>query len=406
MARAGKHPPERKRLAQIMRRWITAGALLTVLILAGIWIVSEQTRPLRITATDLSESSARLLLEYITCEGWLKRKAVLASQNEAEPGNTHSSDIQIATWSKSLASNYVSTLSVNSAESMPRSIQAVGLGPNNARIALPIALDHVEFSFRRDLFAKNGLVVDDRIISFSDLNSVLHTFVAKDFFPLLVAGGDDRSLLDFLAVLVVSMSGVEAYDRVESNLAVLDWSNVDELKLVMALPELTEALEWMRMWKLDGVLHPDWLDFSPDDVLSIARLRLTASCVMRLSEHRQWPVGVLQNWQTSPFPFRDPQSAGSALLAPVVVAMIPQTGRYSENLVPLVTLLSGKEFQETVVQDWGLAPVHNTAEALDRESSDLRFWAAASRRLVPGWDAELSKESLSRLADIIRTALR
>jgi len=400
---ANEHPKVKKQKA---RFWIAAGALSLLLLIAGAWFVARQSRPLRISAAGLSESSSKVLAAYMMRQGWLGRKAALVGPEGVEPVDGSVPDIRIASWTGSPVSDEVSVLDGISVGSMPGSIQAIGLGKDGDRLALPIALDHVELAFRRDLFARNGLVVENRIVSFSDLNTVLHAMVAKDFFPLLVAGGDDRALLDFLAVLVVSMGGLGAYEAAEKSLSTFDWQNGGLPAGLSAIPALRDALDWMRTWKRDGVLHPEWLAFRASDVLSIARLRLTASCVMRLSEHRQWPVGVLQNWQASPFPFRDPQVAGSALLAPVVVVMVPRAGRYAKKLVPLVAEFSGEVFQETVVQDWGLAPVLGNAEALDRESGDLRFWAAASRRLLPGWDAELSGKSMKLFSEAVRIALR
>lgn len=380
-------------------------SLFLILVLTGVIVSVVLTRPLQVALAGLSEPAVSRVVEYFDGERWLGRTVSLTDLEETLLTGKNKPDILIAPWTENLAGYGLHALDTKNDYTMPRSTRSVGLDETGARLALPIAIDHVELAFRRDLFASKGLLVDDRILSFSDLDEVLARFVAKDFYPLLLAGGEDRALLDVVAAMVLSTGGLEAYDSMTQLLLGFDWNDDVGKVLIEGGPYLAETLDILRRWKAQGILHPEWLSFKASDVRAIAELRLSAACVMRLSEHRLWPVGYLRNWQSSPFPFKDPLAAGSALLAPVLSVSLPYDGRFYKKLEPLVSALSNEQFQESVVQDWGLAPAHSSVTTLDREASDLRFWAAASRRLVPGWDAELNKASLGLLAEAVRKAL-
>jgi len=381
--------------------------LSTVLGSAGLWFVFEKARPLTVAVAEMSETSARRMVDYITTEGWLDGRTIqTASWDRNDSMKKAKFDILVAPWNDEIIGYDLFDLSAFSAETMPRSIRALGLDGDNKRIALPIAIDHVELAFRRDLFEQIGLVVEERVLSFGELDTALRTLVAKDFFPLMVAGGEDRNLLDFVAALTLSSGGLEAYETVARTLTVFDWKTGDIKAFLAASTELTEVLEILRRWKREEILHPEWTNFKTGDVLAVARLRLTAACVMRLSEHRTWPVEYLRNWQSSPFPFMDPRAAGTALLSPVITVSVSSGSRFASKLAPLVSKLHEEKFQESVVQDWGLAPVHNTARAVDREAGDLRFWAAASRRLLSGWDTDLTTDQVALVASAIRELLR
>ena len=64
-----------------------------------------------------------------------------------------------------------------------------------------------------------------------------------------------------------------------------------------------------------------------------------------------------------------------------------------------------RQFQDEVVRAWRLAPVHSTAEPLDRESRDLRFWAAASRLILPSLSDVMQPEHRDALADYLQALL-
>ena len=79
-----------------------------------------------------------------------------------------------------------------------------------------------------------------------------------------------------------------------------------------------------------------------------------------------------------------------------------QARPWREEALELLPRLVEAEFQSEVVQRWRLAPVNSTAEALDRESGEVRFWAAASRDILPSLADALPPETAAALAEAVR----
>ncbi|MFW6364306.1 MAG: hypothetical protein ACOC0D_10715 [Spirochaeta sp.] len=376
---------------------VTASVLMFALLIA------KPTPMIGIQGLDEQQSTA--LIEYVSSEseGFGTQVEVLLQQ-DSQP--RRSADIIFQPKNHSLISNpqdYV-RLESEALGAIPRSISQTGV-IGDRQIALPIALDHVELAFRRDLFASNGLPVQERVLQLADLEAVLNRLAEPRFYPLAVAGGNDEALLDLISVLVLSLGGVERYQTL---VQLMESPTLPEDLLTIDLGNgwiLNNTLQLLEQWEDQGILHPEWAAFSSSDVLEFAQRQLTAAVIMRLSTHRTWPVQVLRRWQSSPFPFADPAKAGTGLIVPTLVAAVPKNAARADEAAGIIPGFVGKGFQDSAVQSWRLAPVHSTAQALDRESGDLRFWAAASRELLPPLSHALSPEGAAELVAQLRVAL-
>lgn len=374
--------------------WIIPAALaLVAAIIGGIVWWQDAHRPLEIIATgtnpallaDLATALQRPDLPVIVAPADSKNKPDLVLSQGLPPPDSR-----------------VFTLTPPSLDQAPSAMARLGLATDGSkRLALPIALDHVELAFRRDLFAAAGLNVDDRILALAELEKVLQPLAAKDFYPLLIAGGDDQALLDAISVLVLATTGPEALKELSRQAA----ASQDPQALPRASAS-APALEKLHQWGQSQILHPDWLVLKSSDVKSIASLRISAAVIMRLSEHRRWPVASLKDWQSSPFPPADPAQASAGLLAPALFVSMTSAGRNPASLEAALDRLLQGEFQGSAVQGWGLAPVHASAPVLDREAGDLRYWAAASRQILPSLADVLPPQQAAALAAAYRLTLR
>lgn len=285
---------------------------------------------------------------------------------------------------------------------LPVSVRSVGRVDGEEKL-LPVALDHVELLYRSSAFAERDALVDGRVRSLAGLETVAADFVEPGFFPVVVAGGQDTAMLDFVSVLTLSFGGVDAYRELLDYLRV---SGVDEDALFARDLDdgwrLDAVTGKMRQWRAGGIIHPEWTQLQGDDVLAFAEAQRSVAVVMRLSTHRTWPVYVLRRWRTSPFPYEDPRAAGTGLVAPVFVGAVPSDSPWREEALELLPRLVEADFQNEVVQRWRLAPVNSTAEALDRESAEVRFWAAASREILPSLADALPPETAAALAEAVR----
>lgn len=285
---------------------------------------------------------------------------------------------------------------------LPVSVRSVGRKDDEEKL-LPLALDHVELLYRSGAFAERGVLVDGRVRSLDGLETVAADFVEPGFFPIVVAGAEDAAMLDFVSVLTLSLGGVDVYREL---LEYLRARGVDEdVLFTRGLGDgwtLDAVLGKLQEWRAAGIIHPQWARLEGEDVLAFAEAQRAVAVVMRLSTHRTWPVYVLRRWRTSPFPYEDPQAAGTGLVAPVFVGAVPSGSPWREEALELLPQLVEAEFQSEVVQRWRLAPVNSTAEALDRESGEVRFWAAASRDILPSLADALPPETAAALAEAVR----
>ncbi|MDA3810436.1 MAG: hypothetical protein PF518_08925, partial [Spirochaetaceae bacterium] len=246
---------------------------------------------------------------------------------------------------------------------------------------------------------------DHRIISLKDMEDVLIQLVKPAFFPLVMAGVTDTELLDVISVLTLSLGGVEVY----SNLVkLLDSNETPESYINYDLGDgwnLGVVIDKLKYWKESGIIHPQWYTFDTKQVELYSERQITSTVIMRLSTHRSWPFHILRRWQSSPFPFNNPQNAGTAIIAPPVVAYIPSKSRVLKETRLVLKDLMSKDFQEDVVKKLQLSPVHSSVDTLDREADDLRFWAAASTQVLTALDTSAPEETIKSFTNEIRQVI-
>jgi len=238
------------------------------------------------------------------------------------------------------------------------------------------------------------------------MEEVLMKLVKPDFFPLVMAGETDAELLDVISVLTLSLGGVDIYTNL---IKLLQSDDTPESYINYDLGggwTLNKVITKLKYWKESSIIHPQWYTFNTKQVELYSERQITSTVIMRLSTHRSWPFHILRRWQSSPFPFNDPQNAGSAIIAPTIVAYIPQKAKVANETQLVLQTLMTNDFQEGVVKQLQLAPVHSTVDTLDKESDDLRFWAAASSQVLQPLDTSAPKESLESFIKEIRLAVQ
>lgn len=384
-----------KRIA-LVALTIAATAAVALLI---VWLVISR-RPIAVVAPALTTEQTEILSDYLSTNPPDARYTLA----EQAPSGLAPRVIVDLLGSLSDAGSSTAALTLTEpAAPIPASIIRSAL-TNGDLFAYPIALDHVEVAYRRDLFDPALLTTDDRIRDLTALERGLTALIGSEArYPLVAAGGEDQTLIDVVSVLALSVGGAERYRRL------LQTDASDPAGMVAAdLGDgwtLQTVLDVLVDWKNRGLVHPNWTELSRNDVRELAQRQLAGAIIMRLSTHRRWPVQTLHRIQTTPFPFANAADAGDALVAPVVAAAyFGRAGRVDEATRIIETMI-GRQFQDDGVRAWRLAPVHSTAEPLDRESRDLRFWAAASRLVLPSLADALPPDDLEALASSIRTSL-
>lgn len=256
-----------------------------------------------------------------------------------------------------------------------------GLGMvKNKRFALPLEIDHVELAIKKDVYRE--LYIDENsIINIDELNSSLVKRTSPVFFPLMIAGADDLSLLDSLSLLTVSFCGKNGFntllEAVESKsfdeILKLDLGNSNTLKII-----LNQFIEWEK----NEILHNEWLKFTKDTVYSFAKDNLTSAIIMRLSEHRDYELDIISNFQAVKFPSTLDKKYATDILAIPLVAAIPKNSK-SNNNKELIKLCIQDNFQKKFTYSTGLSPIHSNIVPMDIQASDVRFWIASSNSIIP-----------------------
>lgn len=256
-----------------------------------------------------------------------------------------------------------------------------GIGKvKNKRFAVPIEIDHVELAIKKDIY--NELYIDDNsIININELNSSLLKRVSPTFFPLMIAGADDLSMLDALSLLTISFCGVNGLDILLNGINTKSFEDILNIELGNS-NTLKEVLNQFIKWEQNGILHNEWLKFNKETVYSFVKDNLTSAIVMRLSEHRDYEIDIINNFQAVKFPSTLDKRFATDILAVPLVAAIPQNSKSNLNK-EIIKQSIEETFQKKYTYSTGLAPIHSNIVPMDVQASDVRFWTASSNTIAP-----------------------
>jgi len=252
---------------------------------------------------------------------------------------------------------------------------------NNIPYLLPIQLDHIEFAYNKKRL-NNSTTGNNIIFSFTDLEIQLLSLVSDKHYPLMISGDNNRDLLDAISVLTLSISGVEGYKKLQS-LFVSD-KPFSEIVLEKLRGDISfgDVLAKLTEWKNVGILHPEWLRFTREDALLFLENDLSSAYIMRLSTHRTLPENLLQKINETPFPFLAKEDRATALVMPGYSLAVYRKSLFRKKALTVFSEILSKNNQKLLSEYSGLAPTTSTAEALDKQSSDVRLWGAASQHLL------------------------
>lgn len=258
---------------------------------------------------------------------------------------------------------------------MPSAIRDIGLIEREFK-AIPIQLDHIEITIRKDIL-RNIESSSDKI-TLQELIEGLTEQKKATLFPLLIAGKDDNSFFDMISLLTVTYCGKDGLDNLYTKIA----SNVkfntmlhEELGNGKSLKFIMDTLV---KWRRDKLLHAEWLQFKKDDVKSFAKDKMAGSIIMRLSEHRTYETRVIQKYETIGFPNDRASIYASDVLIMPTLCSIPLGSRNKELAIDVISSMLQKDLQKSFTESTQLAPVHSSAPTLDLQSNSVRYWAASA----------------------------
>lgn len=265
-------------------------------------------------------------------------------------------------------------------EIYPKSTRAFSIY-NGKYLQLPLQLDHIEFAYKKKDIT--GAPDSGLIFSLTELESQLLDLRKAGHYPLMIAGHDDRDLLDAVSVLTLSLAGVEGY----RSLMNLFYSG-NSFKELLDKPlrgELTFAdiLEKIQNWRDSGIIHPEWLRFTREEVVKFLEDGISSACIMRLSTHRTLNSKLLDQLGETPFPFLERKDRATGLVMPGYSAVFYLNSKFSGKMGEIIRSMVSNETQSDLTASSGLAPMTSVSEAIDKQASNVRLWGAASREILP-----------------------
>lgn len=239
----------------------------------------------------------------------------------------------------------------------------------------PIEIDHVELAISNKTYNKL-YKSENTILNLNELEEVLLDNKKDYKYPLMIAGKNNLPLFDAISLITISLCGKNGLDKLLTSYGNSDFSKLLNINLGNS-KTLKDVLEKFIRWKKEGLLHPEWLRFTRDDVKSFIEDDLSSAFILRLSEHRKYEIKIMNKFKAIKFPSTYDKKYATDILSIPFVCAIPQSSKSSLGK-NIIELLLNETSQEKLTYATGLAPVHSNVTAMDVQASNLRYWVAAS----------------------------
>jgi len=367
-------------------------------------VFSCSKKPLELWFYNISSDMAAPILEYFSntvVKYFSSQEELLDYINQGNKG-----DILLFRQEK-LITDYpelFTPLSTENTGVMPRSIRQIGLS-GETRLAYALALDSREVLLRKDLYLPFADQEGKIALSFNQWEAFMSSQTGDQFYPLMVAGKEDALLLDFLYLLLLEKAGEEAIPVLDSHIQAGD-SLAQIRSLYWQQGDMEEVIETLSDWRKKGILHPEWYNFTLQDILSFSENRMTGALILNLSTHRSLDVRIFRDYSSLPFPQNGTSGSTLPYYASPILAAIPASCRNTKRVEPLLNSMVEQEFQKEFSYFTGLIPVHSTITALDVQASDGRFWAAASKSILTTEPALSENEEYHKFLQELRIYLK
>lgn len=252
---------------------------------------------------------------------------------------------------------------------------------DETRLAYPIQLDHIELTYHIRLFSRYGINPANTLKELNLLLNIFDKMKSDGYIPLLVAGGENRALLDFISLMILSYNGPENYRQIVHAVS----SNKNFKTAINYLPQngfsISNILDTITEWENNGYLHPEWTQFQQEDLVTSLESGYSGVALMRLSEHRKIPYQLINQYSSLIFPFAETKWNTSGIIAPSMAVASPEKIFGNDKNKAIISALLETAFQKALNERSGLGPVNSSSQTLDLQSTQVRFWAAASRSI-------------------------
>lgn len=258
-----------------------------------------------------------------------------------------------------------------SAEEIPaKIIECMPSSLKNKKCA-PILLDNCELTYSKEIVNKLG---GDLPNSFPGFLNYINDAKAYAFSPFFLNGADDRVLTAFIGNIIESIGGVSAYkvfiDALKKD---TPFEELLELELTSTGLTLGSVLNTLKTWPEQGYTHPAWYNAQGNDLVYFAEEGHTAVFFTFLHEHRKIQYNIISKYEA----FLLPPASSTIEFGIIAPAMSVMLLSENANARRYIAEFFTEEAQAQLSEQTKLAPVHSRAQAYDRQSDDVRYWAAS-----------------------------
>lgn len=366
----------KKKQAKKSFKFVIIAIILIALIIGGICTglsikKSINDRQVNIAFYGLSDEYVNLIKENIT-----QKEKVIINYDTIAPGAMDLSILSkkydmLFTWE-----GEVTQALAGSVENIPGKILDNIPSAMRDKDCMPILLDHYEFNYYKPVADKIKI---NPASSYENLYSFLDASKSYVFSPFFTDGGEDRTLMALLGILVEAQGGLEAYNKLMEGLKTAQsLSDVIDLELAQ-LPNYNEKftlrslLDDLKEWPSEGLTHPYWYRANTTDLTAFASDNQIALFFTSLTQHRTLNYQIVKNFETIRVPYLSDR-VDHGLIAPAISCVLISDNINGKDILAELTSL---EVQNVLAMKSMLAPVHYRAEAYDVQSDDVRFWAAS-----------------------------
>lgn len=257
---------------------------------------------------------------------------------------------------------------------------------------LPLLADHFGLAYSRPIFAELGLKGPNDL---AGVIAAAERIKRPGRWPLLCAGADDRALLLLIGALAEARFGEKGWMELASSV-----EKEPDFRKTLDATCLRKILEELVSWRRDRLLHPEWFRMTSADLEGFMASSSVGMALMPLSSRRTMPLDVVDDFEYTAFPGVG-RSEARCLTAPMYIGMALDGGLGSSRPRAFLASLLDSSPQARISGSAGLAPANSMAEAVDAQSSDVRYWIAASKRAFPD-PAIMSMDDPARFAAFAR----
>jgi hypothetical protein len=260
--------------------------------------------------------------------------------------------------------------------------------------SLPILLDTYH------LFFNNLIVKRQGDVNFSDMNnflSLLKEISIQAKYPLLCAGGEDETLLFFVASVMQMVGDVYSI----GNKKIKSLKDRDEV--------FNASLELIVEWQKSGFLHPEWFRLKHRDISMFMDLKEIGMLFSRMSEYNKMSAETKNFYSLMPYMPLSKNSSLNGLPISVVSIIEPiqkeenttaVKNNYISNIIEYCISVEGQR-ELTRETNFESSNIYNTNQ---RGNSSVRYLLATASVVLQDAGSILLEDSIdsSILANEIR----